>query len=279
MTITDGNGCVFVLNTVLTQPAQIQVSFDANYLVGCDPLEVKLTNTSDEQLQASWNFGDGSTGIGNQIEHIFTGEGCYDINLEVTDANGCSNDVTYADFICVLETPVAEIGISNIDLAVYDPETIITNLSTNADSYRWNLGGSIDFDYFEPGNHTFPAYVTDQFLVTMIAYNDNGCVDSTQMIVKFDNELIMYVPNTFTPNGDEFNQLFLPVFPSEPAIYSLKIYNRWAETIFESSDINRGWDGTYDGILVQDGTYQWEINVTTFDAHVYRKFGHVNVLK
>ncbi len=279
LTITDNNGCVLVLNTVLTQPAQIQVSFDANKLVGCDPLEVRLTNTSDEQFQSDWNFGDGSTDAGTQVEHTFTGEGCYDITLEVTDVNGCSNSATYADFICVLETPVAAIGVTNVELAVYDPETIITNLSTHADSYSWNLGGANDFDYFEPGSHVFPAYNADQFLVTLIAYNDNGCVDSTVVVIHFDNSLIMYVPNTFTPNGDEFNQVFMPVFPSQPAIYNLKIYNRWGEMIFESNDTNIGWDGTYNGVLVQDGAYTWDIYVTTFDAHIYTRQGLVNVLK
>ncbi|TXI88050.1 MAG: T9SS type B sorting domain-containing protein [Crocinitomicaceae bacterium] len=279
LTITDNNNCVVEVTTLLTQPAQIQVSFDANVLVGCDPLEVKLTNTSLEQHISDWTFGDGNTGSGTQIEHTFTGEGCYDITLEITDINGCSNSVTYADFICVLETPDAEIGITNVELGVPYPETNITNLSTDSDSYSWNLGGSIDYDYFEPGDVSFPAYVVDQFLITLIAYNDNGCVDSAVRIIYFDNRLVMYVPNTFTPNGDEFNQIFKPVFAEEVTAYNLKIFNRWGEMIFESNDTNLGWDGTYNGVLVQDGTYTWDIWVNTYDAHIYRKQGVVNVLK
>lgn len=280
LTITDNNGCIFVLNTVLTQPLQIQVTFDANYLEGCDPLDVKLTNTSEEQFQSTWDFGDGETAIGSQVDHVFTGAGCYDITLEVTDANGCFNSATYSDFICVLVTPVAEIGVSNIELGVAYPETTITNLSISADSYSWNMGdNSVDYDFFEPGDYIFPTYNNDFYLVTLVAYNDNGCVDSTEVLIKYDNSLIMYVPNTFTPNGDEFNQVFKPVLPANVSNFNMKIYNRWGQLIFESFEFDLGWDGTFNGNLVQDGAYTWDIFVITHDAYTYKKQGIVNVLR
>jgi gliding motility-associated-like protein len=280
LTITDNNGCVFVLNTVLTQPLQIQVTFDANYLEGCDPLDVKLTNTSEEQFLSTWNFDDGETAIGSQVDHVFTGAGCYDITLEVTDANGCFNSATYSDFICVLVTPIAEIGVTNTELGVAYPETTITNLSINADSYSWNMGdNSVEYNFFEPGNYTFPTYNNDFYLVSLIAYNNNGCVDYAEVLITYDNSLIMYVPNTFTPNGDENNQVFKPVLPSNVSDFKMKIYNRWGQLIFESFEFDLGWDGTFNGIPVQDGTYTWDIFVRTHDAYTYKKQGIVNVMR
>ncbi len=279
VTITDNNNCTYPLNTVLTQPSQIQVSFFADFLVGCDPLVVNLTNNSQEQLTSSWIFEDGTDGVGNQIQHIFSGEGCYDVNLQVTNSDGCSNNLTYSDFICVLETPDAEIGLSPNYIGIANPEVEITNLTTGSDSYSWSFGDELVYNYFQPGIVTYPTYVSDQYYVSLIAYNDNGCIDSTFRIINFDNSLVIYVPNVFTPDGDEFNNIFKPIFAAPVTSYNLKIYNRWGEILFESNDIEVGWDGTYDGTLVQDGAYTWDILVTTFETKTYRKQGTVSILK
>jgi gliding motility-associated-like protein/uncharacterized repeat protein (TIGR01451 family) len=279
VTITDNNNCTFPLNTILTQPAQIQVSFIADVLVGCDPLVVNLTNNSQEQFSSNWTFGDGTDGVGNQIVHTFSGEGCYDVNLQVTNSNGCTNNVTYNDFICVLETPDAEIGLSPNYVGIASPDVEITNLTTGGDTYSWSFGDTVVYNYFQPGIVTYPTYVSDQYYVSLIAYNDNGCVDSTFRIINFDNSLVIYVPNVFTPDGDEFNNVFKPIFAAPVASYNLKIYNRWGEILFESNDTEVGWDGTYNGALVQDGAYTWDILVTTFETRTYRKQGTVNVLR
>ena len=279
VTITDNNNCVFPLNTFLTQPAQIQVSFIADVLVGCDPLVVNLTNNSGEQFAGSWTFGDGTDGVGNQIQHIFSGEGCFDVNLQVTNSDGCSNNVTYDDFICVLETPHAEIGLSPNYIGIANPDVEITNLTTGADSYSWSFGDTLVYNYFQPGIVTYPTYVSDQYYVSLIAFNDNGCVDSTVRIINFDNSLVIYVPNVFTPDGDEFNNIFKPIFAAPVASYNLKIYNRWGEILFESNDTEVGWDGTHNGSLVQDGAYTWDILVTTFETRTTHKQGTVSILK
>ncbi len=279
VTVTDNNNCSFTLSTVLTQPAQIQVSFIADVLVGCNPLEVNLTNDSQEQFSSNWTFGDGTDGVGNQIEHTFSGEGCFDVNLQITDIDGCTNNVTYSDFICVLETPDAEIGLSPNYVGIASPDVEITNLTTGGDTYSWSFGDTVVYNYFQPGIVTYPTYVSDQYYVSLIAYNENGCVDSTFRIINFDNSLVIYVPNVFTPDGDEFNNVFKPIFAAPVASYNLKIYDRWGEILFESNDTEVGWDGTYNGTLVQDGAYTWDILVTTFETRTYRKQGTVSILK
>jgi gliding motility-associated-like protein len=102
----------------------------------------------------------------------------------------------------------------------------------------------------------------------------------------FKDELIFYVPNTFTPDNDDYNQTFLPVFTSgyDPYDFSLLIFNRWGEIIFESHDAKKGWDGSYGNNgeveFVQDGTYSWKLEFKTslLDDHkVY--LGHVNIIR
>lgn len=75
------------------------------------------------------------------------------------------------------------------------------------------------------------------------------------------NDLIYYVPNAFTPDDDGFNNIFKPIFTSgfDPFDYHLTIFNRWGETIFESFDAAKGWNGYYGGQKCQDGVYTWKI--------------------
>ena len=93
-------------------------------------------------------------------------------------------------------------------------------------------------------------------------------------------------PNTFTPDDDNFNQTFQPIFTSgfDPYDYTLLIFNRWGEIIFESHDAKVGWNGSYGSggeiEMVQDGVYTWKIEfkVTRNDERKVA-IGHVNILR
>ncbi len=95
--------------------------------------------------------------------------------------------------------------------------------------------------------------------------------------------LLYYIPNAFTPDGDEFNPTFKPVFTSgfDPYDYHLIIFNRWGETVFESFNAERGWDGLYNsGELVEDGVYIWHIDFKeTMSDKRHKEIGHVTLLK
>jgi gliding motility-associated-like protein len=101
------------------------------------------------------------------------------------------------------------------------------------------------------------------YTISVIRYS-NGCPSEPQTttvnLVECPRELI-YIPNSFTPDGDEHNNVWLPVFTSgyDEYDYNLVIYNRWGETIFESNKANYGWDGTYNNVMCPAGIYVWRI--------------------
>ena len=137
--------------------------------------------------------------------------------------------------------------------------------------------------FFEP-IHLFPTPEPGEYLVRLIAINDlPTCTDTAYQMVRIDDIILFYVPNIFTPDGDEFNETFAPVFTAGIDIYDfhLTIFNRWGETIFESFDPSKGWNGHYgDGGLADDAAYIWQIDFkeTMSDKrHTHR--GHVTVLK
>jgi gliding motility-associated-like protein len=86
------------------------------------------------------------------------------------------------------------------------------------------------------------------------------------------------VPNTFTPDLDNFNPIFAPKGGNIKE-YHLLIFNRWGELLFESFNFNVGWDGTYGGEVCQDGTYVWVIEYTDGNNNKDRLYGHVNLLR
>jgi gliding motility-associated-like protein len=117
--------------------------------------------------------------------------------------------------------------------------------------------------------------------VILIATTDFGCADTATQIIEVLPEVLIYAPNSFTPDGDEFNQSW-NVYMDGVDIFSfdLTIYNRWGETIWESHDIEVGWDGTYNGNIVPTGVYTWIVHVKDqINDGKYSFNGHINLLR
>ena len=278
--ITDDNGCQVQVNAFLDEPEQLQVSYVVSDTVGCDPLTVQLTNTSPEQFSCFWNLDDGSTLNGCDVTYTYNNPGCYDVTLTVTSALGCSNFAQYNDIICVLPSPTAGLEASPEWLDSSDPSVEVTNTSSGAVSYVWDMGdGSEPITSFEPSTYTYPLYQLDEYTITQIVTAENGCTDTAVYTIEIDNDVLIYVPNAFTPDDDEYNQNFTPIISSLIVSYHLTIYNRWGEILFESYDKSVGWDGTYHNERVQDGVYVWEIVVSTDGTNKLVKNGHVTIIR
>jgi gliding motility-associated-like protein len=106
---------------------------------------------------------------------------------------------------------------------------------------------------------------------------DNGCVSNPQnyyVTIELCPNEIFYIPNSFTPNGDERNNTFKPIITSGVDIfnYSFYIYNRWGQVIWESYNPNTGWDGTFNTIMCQDGVYTWKLKFKTPKTDEIKEF-------
>jgi gliding motility-associated-like protein len=278
---TTANGCNSSSSIDVIVNTTPQVNFNANILSGCVPLKVTFTNTSSA-LNGNfvWDFGDGTTStIANNVTHTFTSANCFDIKLTAT-SNGCTNNLNQNNYICTKAKASANFSVDNSSHSIINPTFEFTNNSQNATLYNWIFGDGTTSTAFSP-NHTYPNEVLI-YNVTLIANNIDNCPDTTNVTVSITDELIYYIPNTMTPDGDKFNETFQPVFSAGVDIYSysMYIYNRWGELLFESHDMKKGWDGTYGGKIVQDDTYVWKIifKETTSDKKIMR-VGHINVLK
>jgi len=281
---TDVNGCANSDDvTVYFEPLPV-VSFVADSIQGCEPFQVTFFNTTPGMLQdCVWNFGGSSNESScDSISHVFEGGGLYDITLTTTSVNGCTNSVTYDDYIYVEDNPSASFTASSTSLLSLNTDVQFTNSTIGAVNYVWDFDDDTDNSTAMNPDHTFPDTESAGYVVTLYAYSPIGCVDSVSQVITIKQEIIFYIPNTFTPDGDEFNQTFKPVFTAgfDASDFELYIRNRWGETIFESHDVEAGWDGTYNGKLVQAGTYVWhlEFKDELNDAR-YLHTGHITLIK
>lgn len=147
--------------------------------------------------------------------------------------------------------------LSNLESGVVE----FTNTTSDAVSYIWDFGdNSPNSNEINP-THEFDNSESAGYYVTLWGISEYGCVDSFSVVINVQEVLLYYVPNAFTPDGDEYNQTFAPVFESGFDVhdYHFTIFNRWGEVIFESFDHTVGWDGTYGGEIVQQGTYTYKI--------------------
>ncbi len=193
------------------------------------------------------------------IEHTFYQEGSYPISLYILDEWGCEN--TYAQQIQINELPEADFYYTPTEVSILEPEAQFVNLSTPNTSPAWSFGDEESSNLWEPV-HSYHA--SGWYDVNLFIKDENGCQDSISKPLFVKNELVFYVPDAFTPNGDNVNDQFGPVGFSLERIqsYQIQVYSQWGEVIFESTDINFLWDGKLpSGIDAPIDTYVWSIRM------------------
>lgn len=279
------NNCSSSDQVVINVAPIPQPDFVADKLEGCSPLEVNFTNTSNLQgANCIWSFSDGAEiNSCGDVSHTFEEADFYDVSFTIESTEGCVGEITKSNYIEVKQQPIASFSSNYNENNLSNPDISFDNTSVNSTSYLWNFGdGSLSTNEINP-SHTFSTDLNQEYVITLVAYNiDGSCTDTAQSVIKVENIFTYFVPNTFTPDGDEFNQTFKPIFSSgiDPYQYNLFIYNRWGEVLFESHDIDKGWDGTYGGEISQDGTYIWKIEFKeALTNKNHSEIGHVNLIK
>ncbi|MCA0429923.1 MAG: gliding motility-associated C-terminal domain-containing protein [Bacteroidetes bacterium] len=109
--------------------------------------------------------------------------------------------------------------------------------------------------------------------------NEFGCKSQDEVCVTITYDYGIYIPNTFTPNGDGKNDEFKVFAYSVQPDVKMEIFDRWGEKLFSSEDINKGWDGKYKGNDCKADTYIYKVSYKGIDNKVVNKTGHVSILR
>ena len=153
-----------------------------------------------------------------------------------------------------------------------------TNLSTNAVKYKWDFGDgdTLATSDLLPVTHLYN--LSDTFTVCLIAFNANGCTDTSCQQVAALVAPLADVPNAFSPNGDGVNDV-IRVRGYGISKMTWNIFNRWGQLVFRSNSLDNAWDGRFKGALQPQDVYAYTLDITFSNNTVYRKKGDITLLR
>ena len=119
--------------------------------------------------------------------------------------------------------------------------------------------------------------------VILTIADDRGCTVTDELLIEVDDAKRIYVPNSFTPNGDQINDFFMPL-GRVGKVTEFQIFDRWGRLVFESQDFQLGddsfaWDGVVGSSVVNEGVYVWKLNIDFPDGVTQQLYGQVLVLR
>ena len=257
-------------------------------LSGCYPVEVNFTNLSPipNVDHVTYDFGDGNKSIINgngPAYHNYQSPGDYDVRMTITTVENCIYDSIYTNYIHVFGYPKANFNYSPTTVPMFDPKVDLINSSSyDVVSWNWSMpGAKPDSSTASDPSIKYPEGDVKIYDVKLIVTNADGCKDSIVRQIPVVSDVIIYAPNAFTPDGDDFNQNWRVYTQGvDPNEFTLLIFNRWGETMWESHDVNAAWDGTYGGKIAPDGTYIWIIHAkSAISDQKYEYKGQITILR
>ena len=279
--------CTTVIDSVTVNTFSApEVTFTADEEDGCAPMTVTIQSSMNPSFFSGdclWTFSDGTQIVGcGPATSTFDELGCYTVTFSGTSTDGCALEGYGEDVFCVHPNPIANFIYSPDEPTFIESLIEFTNISNGADFADWKFSGYGTSTEIDPRILVSNSNTGDTISVCLIASTIYGCADTVCQEIVMVEPYQIFTPNTFTPDGDEYNNTFRPIFPPNYEIqgFSMLIFNRWGELIFESLDPDYGWDGIYNGKLCQDGTYTWKIAVTDGQrGEKYTYVGHVNIIR
>lgn len=274
-------GCTGSAVATVTSSAPPTVSFSGDTLSGCNPVVCNLVaNTAGNPgATYTWNFGDGTTGVGSTITHVFTQNGCNTVTLTVSFGAGCSTTDSIPCMINVFPQPDANFIFSPTTIDILNPTAYFTNLSTNSSNWLWDFGDNTSSTAQNP-IHNWSEI--GAYPVTLYSTNVNGCIDSIIYTIIIDDIITAYIPNSFSPNADGINDLFnIYSHGIAPDNFEMLIFDRWGNKICHTRDLYEGWNGSVNnnGTLVQIDVYVYRFNYKDVKGKKHKAIGHVTIVK
>ncbi|WP_317896593.1 T9SS type B sorting domain-containing protein [Aurantibacillus circumpalustris] len=278
---TDALGC--------SNSTQTSISFDPlpdGTLLGttmdaCVPFSSDFSyfsSSTTTNIATQWQINNESVIQGKNFSRPFTVAGDYIIRGTFIDTiSTCANTASFvvhareipvADFVTSPERPVEGID-----------EVYFTNKSSGLELSEWNwyfindkgkISKQENTSYFFKNAGIYP--------VALLIKNKWGCADTIVKAIKIETDFNVYVPNAFTPNNDNTNPTFLPVCTGIK-FYELNVFNRWGNKVFQTFELNKGWDGTFNGEPCKDDVYVWQIKVSSLGGEMKILDGHVTLFR
>ena len=285
VTLADGCGIATAYVTVNVNPAPIP-SISADVMAGCAPLCVQFRNRSTISsggiLGYTWNFGNGDTADIKTPVECYYKPGVYTVDMTITSDSGCSATLKVLDMITVYSHPNAAFTTSPNPATMLQPTIEFADQSSDAYGiayWNWTFGDATDsVRYTQNASHTYAD--TGTYCARLIITNNKSCADTATNCLIIGPLYTLYIPDAFSPNGDGKNDEFR-AYGNDVKTFEMYIFDRWGMQLFHSNDISNGWNGKLktNGVICQEDTYVYLINVTDSKNEKHSYLGKVNLIK
>lgn len=247
---------------------------------GCDEVNVDFSYSHDlyeyQLTDVSWqiNFQDYDE---DEPQVNFIGSGNVFANLFLTFNNGCTFEYNEIVGVDVYESPDADFYFNPDPALVHEITEFVDISKGNPQAWEWYYEGDLISTEERP---TYVFDETGEYTVTQIVINEFGCSDTMIHSVEVIGSYTVFVPNAFTPDGNDRNNNFRPIMTDVvPDNYEFLIFNRWGEVIYRTNILEGEWDGNFQGESVKDGVYIWKVFVTDNVGLEHELMGHVTLLR
>lgn len=228
-----------------------------------------------------WDFGDGTTSTQQNPSHAYNtpAGGGYWVTLTVTGPGPayCPATLTKSHYIVVNVKPTAAFSPTNTVLELPDNKVRFINYSWGYDNVLWNFNTGSPSTALNPVV-TFPD--SGYYPIWLYAFTNEGCSDTAYGEVLVLEQQVVYIPNTFTPDGDYLNEVFTVKGKGIKELEIL-IYDRWGEKIYHGKGLDAGWNGRRNnvGSPCPQGVYTYKVLVEYYTGKNVQFVGHISLLR
>ena len=243
---TSNDGCVSdtVSKTFIINPSP-DVSFTFNDACKNSLVNFSAVDNSGTVTSWKWTFGDGAIALAQDTTYRYTAGGVYPVKLYATAANGCYSDSLQKNITIYSTNAFA----GNDTIAAANQPVQLQ--ATGGINYSWSPAVGLN----NPNISNPVANINSTQTYVVKAFTPLGCESYNAVTIKIYDGPEIYLPNAFTPNGDGLNDIFKGTMVGLKEFKFMKIFNRFGQEIFYTTDAQKGWDGTWKGKQQNSGVY------------------------
>ncbi len=278
LTVSDSQGCLepAVYSQEINYEGPVEAVLNIPDVEGCVNSTVQFTTDTNAPYY-EWDFGDGNTSTLQNPEHLYESSGTFNVSLTVIDSSTCNISSQATIPVDIAGPPDATFIVSDTIVDLNEEIEFILENPDQIETFEWTFGdGSSDNNNLQPIHfYNQQGYVD----ICIDIVSPQGCPDQHCQRILVLTESAIGVPNAFSPNGDQENDiLFVKGFNIET--FDFKLFNRFGELVFETEDLTQGWDGIYRGQEHEMDVFVYLLNARLTDGTTISNMtGNVTLLR
>jgi gliding motility-associated-like protein len=270
--LISGNGCIATANGSVTIQLVVKPTANFSYTNYCASFPTQFNNQSttanSNLVNYNWVFGAG-LGTSQQENPVFTfpGAGTYNVSLTVTPVACPSLASSITKPVTVIAPPTSQ-RYQSLN-AIENRDLQLNARTYSGATYLWSPSRGLSNERI--ANPIYNYNQETEYVITITT--GVGCIIKDTQLVRIFKAKEIYVPKAFSPNKDGSNDNLSPKLVGIRTLTYFKIYNRWGQLLYQTSNANEGWDGTYRGAKQPMESYVWIAEGIDIDNQIIKRTG------